>query len=654
MKSFYTRMALAALSAAWMLSSMGCSSGSSSSNSGGSTPQAQNGTVSLLVSDAPTDDWATIGVKILTIALTPEGGGSPVTVYTAPSPAPVINLLQLDQLNEILGNVSVPVGTYSSLTITISGNPGDVLLTVSADPETGFAAAAGLTIPSTQIQILNTTGSAGSLTVPVTLKLGSPLVVTANQNNALDLEFNLAHPALIVAHVPPSGGGTVEWAVNFNGTLRHRRVWNLAGLVLRHHYGTVTTVSTDNTALTFDKDYPVYPPTNPETAITGSETLSVLADRNNGTLYFDLDAKTRSTIRDFSSISSSIVGKYIRVAARYQQDGTLVAVRLYSSSAFNSVWISPEGHVLRVDTSSDTLVVNNELGVPVALTIDANTLFYFRTPWNPQSDATAIGQGTAFLGNLVRGFKVHASVVDPLASSLVASSIDIEIARYDGTISGSNLTSFSYNRNFQTASDDYTVQLPFISSSTANGTDPQSGNPITGFKWWNFTFPTIVDSGSNAIADFDSSTNGSVNFGGSVGLLEAAGESYATWNDPAAANAWSAPTAVLVPTTIPLGSAATSYSNGSFMVGVTGGTQTIPVNLNATSGSATLVYQVDWANGVLTISPVDITTTAGQNTLSTNLVTGTPVKVYGIPQANGTIKGYVVTYFTGFAQATTN
>jgi len=78
------------------------------------------------------------------------------------------------------------------------------------------------------------------------------------------------------------------------------------------------------------------------------------------------------------------------------------------------------------------------------------------------------------------------------------------------------------------------------------------------------------------------------------------------------------------------------------------------VNLNATSGSATLVYQVDWANGVLTISPVDITTTAGQNTLSTNLVTGTPVKVYGIPQANGTIKGYVVTYFTGFAQATTN
>jgi hypothetical protein len=654
MKSIYTRMALGAASAVLMLCFIGCSSGSSSANSGGSTPQAQNGTVNLIVSDAPTEDWATIGVKVLSIALTPQGGGSAVTVYAAPNPAPTINLLQLDQLNEILGNVSVPVGTYTSATIAISGNPGDVLLTVSADPEVGFAAAPGTTISSSQIQILNTTGTAGSLTVPVNLNLASPLVVTAGQSNALDLEFNLAHPAFIVAHVPPSGGGTTMWAVSFNGTLRHRRIWNLARLVLRHHYGTVTAVSTDNTTLTFDKDYPVYPPANPEKEITSSQALSVLADSNNGTLYYDLDAKTHSTIHDFSSIASSIVGKYIRVAARYQQDGTLVAVRLWASSSFNSVWISPEGHVLHVATTSNTLVVDNELGVGVPLTIDANTLFYFRTPSNAQSDATAIGQGTAFLSNLVRGFKVHASVVDPLASPLVASSIDIEIARYDGTITGSNLTSFSYTRNFHDASDDYTVQLPFISSSTPNGSDPQSGNPITAFKWWNFAYPTIVDSGANAIQDFDNATNGSVNFGGSVGLMQAAGETYATWNDPAAANAWAAPSAVLIPTMIPLATAATSYSSGSFTVGVAGGAQAVPVNLNTTAGSATLVYQADWSNGVLTVNPVDISTTAGQNTLSTNLVTGTLVKVYGVPQANGAINAYVLTYFTGFAQATTN
>jgi hypothetical protein len=656
MKSLYSRIILGAASAALIFYSVGCSSGSvnSSSGSGGSAPQAQNGTVGVIVSDAPTEDWATIGIKVLSIALTPQGGGSAVTVYTAPSPAPTINLLQLDQLSEILGNVSVPVGTYSSATITVGGNPGDVLLTTSADPETGFAAAAATTIPSSQIQIMNTTGSAGSLTVPVTVNLVAPLVVTANQSNALDLEFNLAHPAFIVAHVPPSSGGTTMWAVNFNGTLRHRRIWDLRRLVLRHHYGTVTAVSMDNTTLTFDKDFPVYPPANPETEITSSQTLSVLADATHGTVYYDVDAKTQATVQNFSSIASSIVGKYIRVAARYQQDGTLVAVRLWASSSFSSVWLSPEGHVLHVDTTGNTLVIDNELGMGVPLTVNANTQFYFRTPANAQSDATAIGQGTAFLSNLVRGFKVHASVVDPLASPLVANSIDIEIARYDGTVSASSPTGFTYTRNFHTVSDDYTVQLPFISSSTPNGSDPQSGNAITGFKWWNFTYPTIVDSGANAITDFDNATGGSVNFGGNVGQMWAAGETYATWNDPAAASSWAAPSAVLIPTTIPLGTADTSYTSGGFTVGLIGGTQTVPVNVSTTSGSATLVYQVSWANGILTISPVDVTTRQGQNTLSTNLVTGTPVKVYGIPQANGTINAYVLTYFTGFASATTN
>ena len=52
------------------------------------------------------------------------------------------------------------------------------------------------------------------------------------------------------------------------------------------------------------------------------------------------------------------------------------------------------------------------------------------------------------------------------------------------------------------------MTLPFISSSTANGKDPLTGSPITGFKWWNFTFPTVVDSGTNAISDFDNATNG--------------------------------------------------------------------------------------------------------------------------------------------------
>ena len=283
------------------------------------------------------------------------------------------------------------------------------------------------------------------------------------------------------------------------------------------------------------------------------------------------------------------------------------------------------------------------------LTVDANTEFFFRTPWNAVSDSTPIGQGTGFLTNkdLVRGFKIHASVVDPLASPLVAQTIDIEIARYDGGISAVNANNFTYTRKFNTPGDNYTFALPYISSSSPNGSDPSTGAAITGFKWWNFTFPTIVDSGTNAIPDFETATNGTVNFGGTAGAYPAWGVSYAKWNDPIQANAWAAPWMVLLPTTVPLGTAATSYSNGTFMMSETGGTTAVPVDLSTTSGSGTLVYQVDRTNGIVTVSAVDITTSGGQTTITSNLIAGTPVKVFGIPQANATIKAYVVIYFTG-------
>jgi hypothetical protein len=649
MRCDFSRKLLGVATSALALVSYGCSSSTSPAPT--ATPQPQNPSVTVRISDASTEDWATIGVKVLSISLTPQGGGSDVVVYTAPSPAPFINLLQLDQLSEILGNATIQEGRYVAATVTISGNSSDVILTASADPEPGFAAAPGSTIPASQIQVV---GTKGSSTVPVKLTFYAPLVVTAGQSNALDLEFDLSHPAFIVAHVPPSNAGTTMWAVNFAPLCRQRHIHDLTRLLLRHHYGTVTQVSSDNSTLTINKDYPVYPPTNPESEITSTPTLNIEADSTNGTLFYDLDAKTRATVHDFGSIASTIVGKYIRVAARYQVDGSLVAVRLWASSSFDSVWISPEGHVLHVQTGANTIVVENELGIGVPLTVDANTLFYFRTPSNAQSDSNSIGQGPGFLGNLERGFKVHASVVDPLKATFLASSIDIEIARFEGSITGSSLSNFTYTRDFRTAADDYTVTLPYINAATPNGHDPISGAAISGFKWWNFTFPTMVDSGTTAISDFATATNGAVNFNGTVGLMKVRGESYALWNDANAPNAWAASWTVLTPTTIPLGTASTAYSNGSFMVSVSGGANAVPVNLNTTSGSATLVYQVDWTNGILSVSPVDITTSAGQSTLSTNLVANTPVKVYGIPQVDSTIKCYVLTYFTGFAKATTN
>jgi hypothetical protein len=183
-------------------------------------------------------------------------------------------------------------------------------------------------------------------------------------------------------------------------------------------------------------------------------------------------------------------GRYVRVAARYQSYGSLVAVRIWVANAFNNVWLSPEGHVLHVNTTTDVITVQNELGQPVKLIVDANTEFFFRTPWNAVTDSTPIGQGTGFLTtkNFVRGFKIHASVdptvvpLDPTLGPFTAETIDIEIARYDGNISAVNGNNFTYTRKFNTPGDDYTFALPYISSSSANGSDPMTGAAITGFK----------------------------------------------------------------------------------------------------------------------------------------------------------------------------
>ena len=75
---------------------------------------------------------------------------------------------------------------------------------------------------------------------------------------------------------------------------------------------------------------------NPETAVASTQSLQILADSTNGTIFYDVDAKTNTVIHNFSAEAASIVGKNVRIAARYQSNGTLIAVRIWASSTFNN------------------------------------------------------------------------------------------------------------------------------------------------------------------------------------------------------------------------------------------------------------------------------------------------------------------------------
>jgi len=122
--------------------------------------------------------------------------------------------------------------------------------------------------------------------------------------------------------------------------------------------------------------------------------------------------------------------------------------------------------------------------------------------------------------------------------------------------------------------------------------------------------------------------------------------SGATWGDAANPTGWSLRNAVLIPTPVPLGVVTSAFAGNSFAMTVLGGTLPAKVDVSTTAQSAALVYQVDRSNGVITISPIDVTTSSGLAAITAGLVPGTAVKVFGVPQA-GSLKAYVLVYFTG-------
>jgi hypothetical protein len=329
--------------------------------------------------------------------------------------------------------------------------------------------------------------------------------------------------------------------------------------------------------------------------------------------------------------------------------------------------------VLEVDRTANpptfTIVTESGTASP-AITVNSGTEILFNS--TPVST-----DGAAFLTvntfDFVSGFKVHVNPVDPTVTPLVADTVNIEIARYAGIISGASPTGFTYTRTFPAhTSDNYTINLDYISSSTPNGYD-QNNQPVNGFKWWYFAQPTsTLDSGTTAITDFVNATSGLLSYGAScipAGFSTAisptpqpvVGESYAAWNDPANLNnAWSAQWAVLLPMPAPLstvtgvpGTGGTSFTMTPVNKAGTPVCTPVTVDLDTTSGQATLVYHVSLSGGVVSITSLgDISQTSVLSTLDGALLAGTPVKVYGVPvdiSGNGTLKAYVLFYFTGAA-----
>lgn len=605
----------------------------------GSAPAASHAEATvplMLASDGASRNWAKVAVRILDVSLTPVGGAAPLSVYTASASAPPINLEQLDRISQLLGTVSIPPGSYSGALITVAANPGDVALTSSDDPRSGFAAASSTPIAPQDIKVQDSQGGAGAMTVAIPVTFPAPYLVnaTARVQPPLRLELSLLDPAFVQSQTPVTHDPTL-WAVDFKSAASGAPVPNFTSLVLRQMYGTLSSVASDGKSITLTRDYPTEPAVTPETALATPQQLTILADAGNGTEFYDLDTGTGMTVSSFAALAGLTPGRFLRISARYQADGSLVATQIWAADAFSTVWSGPDGHVMRVDAGNGTLQVEDASGKPVEVATDASTEFDY--------NGAPIATGSAFLsaGPVVRGFKVRVTPRSPNAHPLIAQSIDIESAEFWGAISNSTLTGFTYTSQFSRTSDNYTIALGYISPSTPNGT-AADGAGITGYAYWNFAFPSEIVYGEHAAADFQLATGGS---------LTAYGVSLAAWNDPAAPDTWALRSTTLLPAPLGLATVTSglvaSGSSASFSATPLGSSAPVTVQLITASGSAPLVYSAHRDHGDIRMSPLDITTASGLSQLGAALQPGTYVKVFALPKSSGVVQAYTLLYYTG-------
>jgi len=156
---------VAGLGALFML---GCGSASMVS-----PPARSNATGSLVVfgSDAPLCDVLSFQVTIIGATLTSQGGGDPVSILSSGQSIPV-DFARLIDFTALLSFASVPAGTYSQLTLTLS-SPQLTVLDVQQVPPAPVAIPATLT------------------TSTATADIDPPLTVPSNGTAGLAIDFRL-------------------------------------------------------------------------------------------------------------------------------------------------------------------------------------------------------------------------------------------------------------------------------------------------------------------------------------------------------------------------------------------------------------------------------------------------------------------------------
>ena len=428
----------------------------SSSTSGGT------GRVNLLVTDAPSDDWQEVTVKVNSISLRMTGDQSWNSVWTADANNPnsgKLNLVDLSGVAQILGNATIPAGSYDRLKLVIDTNPATMKLVDDA----------GTTIDPTNITVVDPSGN-GEIKVVI-----APALTVSDGGVAnLQVDFDLAHPLSIIVQ---------NGKVVINLQIRHKAVpRNLRDIQFARNIGNVTAL---NGTTGFSMK-----------TLEGAD-VAFGVDAN--TIYVDVDANQPG---NFAGLA---VDKGVLVASNMNSDGSLFARRVWYGDITKLPVYTPEGLVRRV--GDNWLKILNKNAEPTA---DSGHYCHWDSDIVYVNDATTwtfhdtipMGTGTAVLQNIRRGFRVSVEFVDPNVTPRVAKSINVQSAHDEGAIRSVSATGFTFGGGDYCNGWTSNV-LPY---GGLQYTHEWAFSTITDhvFSWWFFGLPSGV---STSVQDFTDTVN---------------------------------------------------------------------------------------------------------------------------------------------------
>jgi hypothetical protein len=586
---------LAALAVAGLALLPACNASSSSSSGSGS--------LRLLVTDAPSDDWQEVTVMVKSVSLYRTEDQSWNSVWTADSTdanSGKLNLIDLSGVAQILGQATIPAGTYNRLKLVINTDPTTMKLVDDS----------GTTIDAANIMVVDPAG-----TGEIKVDIDPSLSVTDGSTNVLQVDFDLAHPLSIIVE---SG------KVIINLQLRHKAVpKSLQDIQFARTLGTVK----EKTDTSF--------------TVTNDQGTDVVFNANANSIFVDVDNNKTGSLADMPAGT----GHYALVDSNMNSDGSLYARRVWYSADETALPVfTPEGLVRRVgDNWIKVLNKNAEQANDGhfnchwdtdVIYVDANTVWTFQTN-------TAMGAGTDVLKYIRRGFRVAVEFVDATASPRVAKSINVQSAHDEGAIRSVTATGFTFGGR------DYCHGWNY-------GARPDGGQSYTHewlystvtdhvFSWWFFGLPSVS---STSIQDFMDS----VSQANSAHLrVFARAELY--WD--ATNTQWVAENVVLAPEKLPDPTKiTTAYTAASGSMGVStydwdydSVPATMTVYLDTTGDLQTVVGSLRWntTTQILTFT-VPVVSSQWETLLTTSLF-GVRVWVRPVKGTDGTYTWRAYTVF---------